>query len=93
MTEEPPQKGSVDGQHGLPTVNARGIRIFVDGDLPKGVRSWDADEGWADVLRWHDDGYPMHDGEDFVTQRIYGKVRVIFAPADAKPYIKARPRD
>jgi len=70
----PPRKGSVDGLHGLPIIQARLVRIFVDGDMPRGVVSYDCDQGWCDVLVWDDAGCVVNDGENFVTQRVYGKV-------------------
>ena len=49
-----PRKGSVDGLHGMPRIHGKMIRVFVDGDMPRGVVSFD--------------------GENFVTQRLIGKV-------------------
>ena len=76
MTTTPPLKGSVNGEHGLPKIVPVNIRVFVDGDMPRGVVAYDVLEGWADVLCWDDDGNPLHNGEDFVSQRVYGKVEV-----------------
>lgn len=76
MTTFPPRKGSVDGLHGLPVIQARLIRVFVNGDMPRGVVSYDCDEGWADILVWNDSGRPLHDGENFVVQRVAGVVEV-----------------
>lgn len=73
----PPRRESVDGLHNLPTVVAQNVRVFVDGDMHRGVVSWDAGEGWADVLIWNDDGHPLHDGENYVTQRMFGLVEVV----------------
>lgn len=73
MTDAP-RKGSVDGLHGLPIIEGRAVRIFVDGDMPRGVVSYDCDAGWADVLVWDDDGGPLSDGENFITRRLFGKV-------------------
>ena len=72
----PPRKGSVDGLHGLPVINASLIRVFVDGDMPRGVVSFNCDEGWCDVLVWDDAGRIVNDGENFVTQRVHGRVEV-----------------
>lgn len=72
----PPRKGSVDGLHGLPVITAKLVRIYVDGDMPRGVVSYDCDEGWCDVLVWGDDGHVLHDGENFVVRRLVGKVEV-----------------
>lgn len=74
MTLHP--KGPVDGLHGLPIVDGKTVRVFVDGDMPRGVQSWNAEEGWADVLIWNDDGTPLFDGENYVTQRVTGRVEV-----------------
>lgn len=71
-----PRKGSVDGLHGLPRIHGKMIRVFVDGDMPRGVVSFDCDAGWCDVLVWNDVGRPLFDGENFVTQRLTGKVEV-----------------
>jgi hypothetical protein len=76
MTLTPPRKGSVDGLHGLPSVDAKRIRVLIAGDMLRGVVSYDCDEGWADVLVWGDDGNVLHDGENFVTQRRHGVVEV-----------------
>lgn len=75
MTPIPPQ-GSVNGEHGFPKVVAPNIRILINGDMPRGVSAYDVLGGWVDVLVWDDDGRPMHNGEDFVTQRVFGKVEV-----------------
>lgn len=72
----PPRKGSVDGLHGLPVIEGRLIRVFVDGDMPRGVVSYDCDAGWCDVLVWDDLGRIVTDGENFITQRLRGKVEV-----------------
>lgn len=79
MTEQLPRKGSVDGLHGLPVIVARHIRVLIDGDMLRGVVSFGADEGWADVLVWDDAGDVLHDGENFVTQRRFGVVEVVGA--------------
>ncbi|MEN9924166.1 MAG: hypothetical protein RL268_292 [Pseudomonadota bacterium] len=71
-----PRKASVDGLHGLPTIKGESVRVMVDGDMLRGVVSYDCDEGWADVLEWDDGGHPLHNGEYFVTQRLYGKIEV-----------------
>lgn len=76
MTQHPPRKGSVDGLHGLPVVQGRTLRVLIDGDMLRGVVSFDADEGWVDALIWDDAGKPLHDGENFVTQRRFGAVEV-----------------
>lgn len=76
MTDAP-RKGSVDGLHGLPVIKGHVVRVFVDGDMPRGVVSWDADAGWADVLVRGDDGFALTDGENFVTQRVFGKITVV----------------
>lgn len=72
----PPRKASVDGLHGLPIIDGRVVRVFVDGDMPRGVVSYDCDEGWADVLIWDDEGGPLTDGENFITRRLFGRVEV-----------------
>lgn len=73
MTKVPPRKGKVDD---MPPCVVRNMRVFVNGDMPRGVTAYDADEGWADVLIWNDEGAPMHNGEGFVTQRLFGKIEV-----------------
>lgn len=70
-------KGSVDGMHGLPVVNGQTVRVFVDGDMPRGVISWDAEHGWCDVMVWNDDGGPVSDGENFISRRLFGKIEVV----------------
>ena len=72
----PPRKASVEGLHGLPIVSAETVRVFVDGDMPRGVVAYDCDAGWAEVLVWDDFGAPLHDGENYVVQRLAGKVEV-----------------
>lgn len=71
-----PRKGSNEGLHGLPLVEGKAVRVTIDGDMPHGVVSWNADEGWADVVMWNDDGSPIHNGEAIVTQRVFGNVQV-----------------
>lgn len=72
-----PRKGSVDGLHGLLVIEGRAVRVYVDGDMPRGVVSWDCDGGWADVLIWDDEGTPVSDGENFVTKRVFGTIKVV----------------
>lgn len=69
-----PRAGSIDGLPGLPRVEVAKIRVFVDGDMPRGVYAFNADEGWAEVLVYGDDGRPLHNGEHLVVQRVFGKV-------------------
>ncbi len=69
-----PRKASVDGLHGLPAIKGESVRVIVDGDMLRGVVSYDCDEGWADILEWDDDGKPLHNGEYYVTRRIHGVV-------------------
>ena len=72
----PPRKGSVDGAHGLPVIRAKLVRVFVNGDMPRGVVAYDCDAGWADVLVWDDAGHVLSDGEHYLTQRVRGRVTV-----------------
>jgi hypothetical protein len=72
----PPRKASVDGLHGLPVVRGECVRVFVDGDMLRGVVSYDCDDGWVDVLEWTDEGHAMHNGEHFLTRRVFGKIEV-----------------
>lgn len=69
-------KGSIDGQHGLPKVKADSVRILIDGDMPRGVVAWNAEEGWADILDRDEHGsFVQIDGKTR-TRRIYGKIEV-----------------
>lgn len=73
----PPRTGSVDGQYGYPIVEAKRVRVFVDGDMPRGVTAYNVDEGWADVLTYGDQGELLTNGAGvFLTRRIAGKVEV-----------------
>ena len=72
----PPRKASIDGLHGLPVVEGKTVRVLLDGDMLRGIVSFDADEGRADVLLWDDQGNALHNGEFFVTQRMFGKIEV-----------------
>lgn len=71
-----PDRGSVEGQYGFPRLPGAKFRVFVDGDMPRGVVAYDVIEGWAEVLQWDDEGHVLHNGEDFVKTRIHGKVEV-----------------
>ncbi len=71
-----PRKGSVEGLHGLPLINGKTVRVFVDGDMPRGVISWDIDQGWADVMVWGDCGEAVTDGEHIISRRVFGKIEV-----------------
>ena len=74
-----PRQGSVNGECGLPAMSLderKAIRVTVNGDMPRSVVAFDADAGWVDVIQWDDDGRPLHNGEDFVTQRLHGTVEV-----------------
>lgn len=79
MTTSPPRRGSVDGLHGFPVVEARLVRVFVNNDMPRGVVSYDCYAGWADVLVWNDDGDPVTDGENFIVRRLFGNIEVFEA--------------
>lgn len=78
-SSHPPRKGSTDGQHGLPVIYGKPVRVFVDGDMPRGVVAYDCEAGWCEVLMWTDDGWPVTDGENFIVRRLTGKVEVIEA--------------
>lgn len=72
-----PRQGSVEGQYGFPVVDARGLRVFIDGDMPRGVAAWDCDAGWADVLVYLEDGsFKVDPTGRVVTRRVTGKVEV-----------------
>ena len=68
-----PQRGN---SNVMPYEERKTIRVLVDGDMLRGVSAYDVLEGWADVLIWDDDGNALHDGESFVTKRVFGKVEV-----------------
>lgn len=73
----PPRQGSVNGEYGFPVVDAKFLRVFVDGDMPRGVAAWDCDAGWADVLTYDEaGGLVMNGAGDFVLRRVTGKVEV-----------------
>lgn len=74
----PPRQGSVNGEYGFPIVQAKRIRVLVDGDMPRGVAAWDCDAGWADVL-WRDEtgGLQWADTGRFRTVRVTGKIEVV----------------
>jgi len=70
-------QGSINGEYGFPIVDAKTIRITIDGDMPRGVAAWDCDAGWADVLDYDENGaLRWADHGRFVTRRVVGKVVV-----------------
>ena len=72
-----PIKGSINGEHGFPKlINPSNVRVLVDGDMPRGVVAYDIVAGWAEVIIFDDEGRPLHDGVNLITQRIYGHVEV-----------------
>lgn len=72
-----PRQGSVNGEYGFPVIDARRLRVFIDGDMPRGVAAWDCDAGWADILAHHEDGSFVRDPAGrFITRRVTGKVEV-----------------
>lgn len=71
-----PRRGSVDGLHNLPVVRAESARVLVDGDMLRGVVSFDCDEGWAEILVWNDEGHALFDGENYLTRRVHGVIEV-----------------
>lgn len=73
----PPRQGSVEGQYGFAIVDAKRIRVLIDGDMPRGVAAYNIDEGWADVLTYDEQGALVTNGAGrFVTKRVAGKVEV-----------------
>ena len=60
-----------------PGFDASWLRVFIDGDMPRGVIAWNADEGWAEVMVWNDDGTAVGGASDPQTRRVYGKVNVV----------------
>lgn len=40
----PPRNASIDGLHGLPVVEGKTVRVLLDGDMLRGIVSFDADE-------------------------------------------------
>lgn len=55
---------------------ARRVRVFVDGDQPRGVVACDTHEGWADC-RWRDErGRFVTAAGVAVLTRLRGRVRV-----------------
>lgn len=71
-----PRQGSVNGEYGFPVVEAITIRVFVNGDMPRGVVAYDVDAGWADVLLYDEQGGLVRNGNYFLTQRRTGVVEV-----------------
>jgi hypothetical protein len=72
-----PRQGSCEGQYGFPIVDGRRLRVFIDGDMPRGVAAWDCDAGWADVLVRREDGSVKLDAAGrFITRRVSGKIEV-----------------
>lgn len=57
--------------------NGLRFRLFVDGIEYHGALRADEDAGWAEVLVLNADGNPIHDGEDFKTQVITGRVELV----------------
>lgn len=73
----PPRTGSINGEYGFPKVEAKRIRVLIDGDMPRGVVAWNADEGWADILTYDEQGALVMNGAGgFVSQRVTGRVEV-----------------
>ena len=75
MTQSPPRLAT-DGREGFPNpVDAQSIRVYIDGDLKRGVVAYDMIEGWADVIAWDEDGEPrLTDTGDYIAQRYRGKI-------------------
>ena len=72
-----PRQGSVNGEYGFPVIDARRLRVFIDGDMPRGVAAWDCDEGWADILTHDENGHVrMDDCGRFILKRVAGKIEV-----------------
>jgi len=51
------------------------IRVYINGDLKRGVVAYDMIEGWADVIAWDEQGDPrLTDTGDYIAQRYRGKI-------------------
>ena len=51
------------------------IRVYINGDLKRGVVAYDMIEGWADVIAWDEQGEPrLTDTGDYIAQRYRGKI-------------------
>jgi len=53
------------------------IKVFVDGDMPRGVLGYDMDEGWAVLCEFDDAGDPIRIGEFYKTRIVTGKIRAV----------------
>ena len=75
MTQAPPRLAT-DGRKGFPRpARSADVRVYIDGDLKRGVVAYDMIEGWADVILWREDGMACFtDGGDFIAQRYRGKI-------------------
>lgn len=75
MTQAPPRMAT-DGRVGFPRpADDADIRVFIDGDLKRGVVAYDMVAGWADVILWREDGKAqLTDTGDFIAHRYRGKI-------------------
>lgn len=72
-----PRTGSVNGEYGFPIVEAKRIRVYIDGDMPRGVVAYNLNEGWADILTYDEQGALVTNGiGGFIARRVTGKVEV-----------------
>lgn len=78
MTEAP-RRLATDGREGFPTPsNADAVRVYIDGDLKRGVIAYDALAGWVDVIMWDQDGVPVvTDDGDYIAQRYRGTIKAV----------------
>lgn len=85
-----PRQGSVDGEYGFPKVEAKTIRIAIDGDRRRGIVAFNIVDvlfasptfirgaGWVDVLTYDELGHVITNGAGgFVVQRVKGMVEVV----------------
>jgi len=71
-----PQRIATDGREGFPCpLDSGAIRVYINGDLKRGVVAYDMIEGWADVIAWDEQGEPrLTDTGDYIAQRYRGKI-------------------
>lgn len=53
------------------------VRVFIDGDMPRGVLGYDIEEGWALVCEFGEDGQPIRNGAYWQTRIVTGKIKAV----------------
>lgn len=73
-----PRRVACDGRSGfVPPHDPYVYRVFIDGDMKRGVNAFDLDEGWIEIAIFDDNGKHIEKDGDFFYRRCYGDIIVL----------------